>query len=171
MALIVIATAGGATSNSYCTVAEANTYHESRLHNEPWDNAGADDKSASVVWATRMLDDQYDWDGSKSTEAQALRWPRTGLVDQDGYSVDDSTIPQFLIDATSELARLLIEEDRRAGDASDEFSRLRVSSIELYYREISNKVTIPDSVHDFLRFYGVKYDGVDGGAVVSLIRT
>ena len=39
MAVVIIADVGGATSNSYVTLAEADTYFEARLHTSVWDNA------------------------------------------------------------------------------------------------------------------------------------
>ena len=76
MALVLDATAAGATSNTYITLADAELYYETRLHVSDWDNANDADKGAALVWATRLLDEWMDWDGSNYDDDQALRWPR-----------------------------------------------------------------------------------------------
>ena len=169
MALTLDATAKGASANAYCTRAEADSYHEARLHNEDWDGASNAEKEAAIVWATSLLDTQMDWKGSKTTSAQFLRWPRTGVVDKEGASVDEDTIPQFLINATAEFARLLILEDRTAEQSGDEYEEIRVGPIMLKMRITSKKQLISDIVYDFLKYYGDVYLGRDSMAV-KLVR-
>ena len=169
MALSFDATAGGVSANAYCTVAEADSYHEGRLHVEDWTGAGDTNKQAAIVWATLLLDTQMDWDGFKTSTSQALRWPRSGVVDEEGYNVDPDTIPQFLINATAEMARLLIIEDRTAEQSGDEYEEIRVGPITLKMRQINKKYVISDTVYDFIKHYGETYLGRDSMAV-KLVR-
>ena len=169
MALTLDATAGGASANAYCTVAEADSYHEGRLHIEDWTGAATATKEAAIVWATTLLDTQMDWVGSQTTTTQALRWPRSGIIDTEGYSVDDDAIPQFLINATAEFARLLIIEDRTVEQSGDEYEEIRVGPIMLKMRLTSKKQLISDTIYDFIKHYGEMYLGRDS-MVVKLMR-
>lgn len=72
----------------------------------------ANDREAALVWATRLLDQMMRWYGSKRTEEQRLRWPRSGVVDADGYNLDFDLIPELLEEATAELALSLLERNR-----------------------------------------------------------
>lgn len=166
MALTLDATPKGASSNSYCTKAEADTYHEARLHASDW--SGADDatKEAALVWATRVLEDYVDWFGTPTTVTQALRWPRQGLFDRDSNTVDEDTIPQFLINATSELARLLIAEDRTDDPDTSGFERISVGPISLSVNTLDRIKVIPENVWAMISYYG---DRIHGGG--SAFRT
>ena len=79
MAVTLDTTIGGASSNAYCTLAEAETYMEARLHKADWTAAADATKNSAIVWATRLLDEGLEWDGTVYSEEQALRWPRTGV--------------------------------------------------------------------------------------------
>lgn len=82
-----------------------------------WLAATADDKARTLVSATRMLDRQ-DWSGTKTDSAQALDWPRTGVVDADGIAVDSATVPDAVVDASIELAvALLANPDLQAAQS------------------------------------------------------
>lgn len=117
LTLVVEDGTGLSTANSYCSLADADAYHERRLHSQVWrqvaDPASQDQKKAALVWATRLLDEQCDWLGSRSTLTQALGWPRRDVLGRFGDEFYDSDeVPQVVKEATAELARLLIEEDR-----------------------------------------------------------
>ena len=108
----LVATAGAVNANSYSTLAEADLYHEQHLYATTWTEADDDNKIIALIWATRVLDEEVDWSGTKSTNEQSLRWPRYDVYDRDGYALLNTTIPQFLKNATAELARHLLLKDR-----------------------------------------------------------
>lgn len=56
MAVTVDATVGGAASNAYCTVVEADAYLEARLNSSAW--TGTEPKKIAVIEATRELSAQ-----------------------------------------------------------------------------------------------------------------
>ena len=76
MALVLVATPSADDANTYATLAEAETYHETRLHNDDWNSAASADKNKALAWATRLLDDLIDWFGSKTDVYQPLLFPR-----------------------------------------------------------------------------------------------
>lgn len=112
MAVTIVETVGGATSNSFVTLAETEIYVEARLNVGDWDSATDDTKNRSLVEATRELSARV-WDGYRVTTTQALSWPRQWVVNPDDpnlnyYATDE--IPQRVKDATMELALQFVLE-------------------------------------------------------------
>jgi len=155
MALTLVATAAGESSNTYCTLVEADSYHETRLHNEDWTDANDTNKNAALVWATRLLDEMVDWVGTKYTTAQALRWPRSGAYNLDNEDYDYDTIPQWLKNATAEFAMYLLSEDRQAEDDMMGFKEITLDVITLKADKYDRPHTIPKSVWDIIQPYGI----------------
>ncbi len=150
MALTLIATAGSATANAYCTAAEADSYHDGRLHKTDWTNATNATKEAAIVWATEILDRSAKWYGWKADQDQALRWPRTNTWDRDGQTYDNSIVPTPVKNATAELARLLIASDRYADADTAGFKRIKVGDIELDIDKADRIQEIPFAVRETL---------------------
>jgi len=96
-------------TNSYINVADADTYFGDLIHAELWTAASEETQAKALVTATKMLDRRY-WAGTKYSDAQALDWPRSGLTDPEGNEVAEDAVPQFVLDATCELALALIED-------------------------------------------------------------
>lgn len=126
------ATPGAPTANSYATLAEVNTYFESRLPLDPvWDLT---DTVAipRILTAARMLTTAFSglkrlispksgepyyligmkWNGLPAVSDQAMDWPRTGLLDRLGRELDDATVPAEIKQAQAELAGQLSLTDR-----------------------------------------------------------
>jgi hypothetical protein len=112
MAVVLDATVGGASSNTYTTLAEADSYIEGRLYNTAWDAATDDNKNRALVWATALLDQHFDWEGVIYSDTQALRFPRGFIEKPDGYYWDSNIIPDLLKDATVEMAYVLLQSDK-----------------------------------------------------------
>jgi hypothetical protein len=157
MAITLDATAAGASSNAYCTLAEAETYMESRLHKASWTAATDANKNAAIAWATRILDEELDWDGSIYSSTQSLRWPRIGVYTRDGYAISDSTIPQFLKNATAEFALKLIEEDRTTDYSMAGLKKIVIEgAVQLTADKSIRKPSIPESVYNMVSFCSVR---------------
>lgn len=137
---------GSTTSNSYTSVAVADEYHYARFDSASWQNATIETKEAALVWATRLLDEQVEWTGTKKDKDNALRWPRYGAFDREGWSIDTDAIPTEVQNATAELARHLIDGDRAAEDDTLGFKRIKVGEIELEVDRTDRKDIIPRSV-------------------------
>ncbi len=174
MALTIVETPGAANANSYSTKAEASSiggYFETRLFSTDWTDASTPDRNIALVWATRLLDDWVEWQGHKVSDGQALRWPRSSVSDRDGYAFDNDEIPQFLKNATAELAVYLLEEDPTAAPDTLGFSRLKVASLELVVdkSDRDKESVIPDSVKSMVELYG-KIRQRGGSSSVDLMR-
>lgn len=115
------ATPGGTTADSYCTLAEANSYHASRGYTAEWDAADDAAKERHLKWAARQLDVSFDWRGRKTTRDQARAWPRAGAMDDDGFYWDSTGaagVPLLLKQAQAEFAFQLMKEDWTQGLSS-----------------------------------------------------
>jgi len=151
---ILNATSGSATANTYCTLVEANAYYDMRLHRTNWEGSYADEQNRALLMSTRILDEHFNWIGCKYTVEQSLRWPRSSVLTPDGYDVDYTTIPQFLKNATAELAGYLIFEDKTVESDTKGFSRLKADVLEMVIDKTDRAGVIPDSVYNMLKFYG-----------------
>lgn len=144
----LIATAGAADANTYATLAEANAYHEAHLHGETWRTELTDTKQRALLTATRLLDQHIEWCGSPTTTTQALAWPRQGLVDINGAALSSTAIPARMREATAELARQLLAEDRSADNEIDTkgLTSLTVGPIAMSFSGAVAAKVIPDAV-------------------------
>lgn len=161
------ATVGGADSNSYSTKTEADDYMATRIHASAWSSATAADKEAVLIWATRLLD-QLSWQGAKAATTQALRWPRSGVIDRDGYSVEDGAIPQDLKEACAEYALHLLSTDLTASPDTAGFSKIKVGSIELEVDSFDREDGVPDSVLSLITY---AVDGGGSSCFAPIVRT
>lgn len=102
---------GSASSNSYCSVATATSYHEAYGNPAGWTSAGLFAQQDALRQATRALDIRFGswWSGVRAGSTQALDWPRAYVYDAAGYPVPTSTIPTRLQQATAILALLHIQ--------------------------------------------------------------
>ena len=149
-------TIAGVNANSYTSLATASTYFSERLNSTVWTAATSALQETALIHATRTLDFWVDWEGYRSTEEQNLRWPRYDVQDLDGYTFDSDIIPDFLQDATAELAYYLLQEDRTAEPDTKGFKELGVGSLKLVVdKEDRDSITvIPDTVLSMIEGYG-----------------
>lgn len=150
MAVTIDATVGGATSNSYVTLAEAETYFEARLHVTNWTGATDDIKNRALVMATNRIN-QETFYGDRETTTQRLPFPRDNLGYLDGILLD-STIPETLKEATYELALHLISIDmsKPSVDTSN-IKGVKVGSIAVDYA-IDSTDNVSRNYHDLPPF-------------------
>ncbi len=152
-------TAGGANADAYCSLAEATAYFATRMHASSWGDLTEANQEAAIKWATRLLDDLMDWKGQKADRDQALRWPRNWVYDPDGWSVDGTTIPTFLKNATAEFARYLAAEDRLDDPDTLGYSEIKLGSLALKMDKRDRKSIMPTSVWHMIKHYGNRSTG------------
>lgn len=105
MAIVVDATVGGASSNSYLTIARANVLAEQLPHLGDWLTETDVNKAQLLVYATRMIGLYFHPPGIRASETQALAWPRMHVVDMEtGALLPSNTLPSFVEWATIEWA-------------------------------------------------------------------
>ena len=87
MAVSIDATAGGASANSYMTLAEADTFVEAMISSSDvskWTTGNDDSRNRALTAAAQRLDRER-FLGARATDTQALQWPRTGVRKPDTY--------------------------------------------------------------------------------------
>ena len=85
MSFLVEDGSGLAAANSYLALAAADVYWADR-DAVNWATASVMAKEAALIAATQLLDASYTWRGRKGSAGQALDWPRTNVVDGEGYA-------------------------------------------------------------------------------------
>jgi len=91
-----VSTSGDITL-SYTTLAEAQTYFNSHLDTDDWDEASESDKVKVLVTASKVID-RLNILGAKTNSEQTFQFPR----------YDDASVPQAVKDAVCEEALMLI---------------------------------------------------------------
>src|SRR5437870_961513 len=89
---------GKADANSYANAADGDAYFDGHLYAGAWTAATTANKEKALVMATRLIDSQYQFNGFRAHETQALQWPREQCPDPDearvggGWMVDDGFV-------------------------------------------------------------------------------
>lgn len=101
-------TAGSASAVAVGSVAEADAYFTARGITA-WTGTDAA-KEVALIRGWDYLEGRYSgrWAGIKSTQDQALAWPRGWLNDLDGYPISATEIPENVKRANFEAALLVL---------------------------------------------------------------
>lgn len=138
MALTVETGAGLPDADALISVVDATAYHAGR-GNAAWssDTYDDEDRERAIRRATAFLSNSFTWAGIRSkNRKQALAWPRSGVVDQEGNGIKADEIPIEIIDACAEIAlRELVSPGAMNPDftASDLVKREKIGAIETEY--------------------------------------
>lgn len=151
--------------NAYATIAEANAYHATRLHNSAWTSATDPTKEAAIIWATRNFE-VIEWKGWVTVADQLLQWPRSGVFKNGNEAYDASaaalyyniildpnTVPTFLKEATAEAAFWLVSSDVTAPTGSEGYRRMKVDVIELEIDKHDRLKWLNDAVKNIIWRY------------------
>jgi hypothetical protein len=87
MAIVLDATVGGASANTYVTLAEATAIIDGFVEDadvQHWNSGNTDSRNRALFTATQRLDRER-FLGARATDTQALQWPRTGVRKPDTY--------------------------------------------------------------------------------------
>lgn len=159
----LITTPGAPDANAYCTVIEADAYHDDLPRPEVrlvWTASTPDDKSRAILSATRLIDRAVEFEGARRTWTQPLAWPRYvtvpiglgygvlgGWVTTE-YYIDPTTIPDRVKQATAEYARQLINEDRTMDSevGNQGIKSLKADVLEIVFQDGLTSKPIPDAV-------------------------
>ncbi len=107
MAFIVEDGTARVDANAYCAVAFVDSYFADAGGHPAWDAADQAAKEASIVRATRYIDQRFGrlFLSYRATRNQALQWPREWIDGPDGtLRFDINDIPQELEKACAEYA-------------------------------------------------------------------
>lgn len=118
---------GKVDANSYADATDGDAYHDGHLYATAWTAATTQNKEKALVFATRLIDSQCQFNGGRRKAEQALQWPRVQCPDPDkglrtisvlipvldNFVLYDQ-VPKAVVDATCEMARELLIVDRTA---------------------------------------------------------
>jgi hypothetical protein len=125
-------------ADSYVSAANALTYHAA-FGNAAWAASTDAAREIALRRAARLLDSSYRWRGSIYSEAQEMRWPRSGVLDRDGREIASTFIPKPLADAQCELALLMLSGELVGGasgsvqTATGKVQRVKAGSVEVEF--------------------------------------
>src|SRR3954454_4595815 len=74
---------GKVDANSYADAADGDAYFDGHFYAGVWLAATSNDKEICLVMATRLIDSQFQFNGWRAHDGQALQWPRERCPDPD----------------------------------------------------------------------------------------
>jgi hypothetical protein len=161
--------AGLANANAYADVADGDAYHAGHLYASAWTAASADQKAVALVMASRLIDAEYQFGGTRSVATQSLQWPREDCPDPDaGDMVAEPMVPKAVVEAACELARELLVADRTAAPAGEGLKYYNNAGVQTGYDKTDTRPIIPAVVQALLGKYGYLIKAKSGA--VKLIR-
>jgi len=191
---------GLADANTYADVDDGDAYHEASLYGSAWsDSQVANHKGMALAMATRVIDGEFQFNGFKVKQAQALQWPRRLCPDPDsdqfeawmtygggyynpsfgGNYLPENAVPRAVIAATCEMALRLLQTNRvpdpreaAVGAGVKEFELEGALRVEFNTTTASESFVtpiVPRDVENLLAKYGRLLSG--GGGTVRLIRS
>lgn len=134
----------------------------------------ANEKEKGLIWSTRLLDSTMDWFGAKRTLEQSLRWPRSGVLDEDGDNLDYDTIPVRLEEATAELALGVLEKNKfkLPGLLGQGFSEATLGPMRVVVDKTQQEAIIPDNILSILSSLGVLEPSAQKGTkILKMLRS
>ena len=149
MAATIDATIGGASANSYVTLADAEAYFETVPSSSNWDDKTDDQKNRALISATRWID-ALSFYGDRCTETQALKWPREDYK-VDGIELACTLIPVGIEVATYELARALANDtDAIIGSTGTTglYDEVELGELKVKYKDSSTTPGMVNNVFD-----------------------
>lgn len=161
---------GRSDANAYANAADGDAYHDGHLYAAAWTAATLANKEKALVFATRLIDAQFQFDGSKGKETQALQWPREGCHDPDAVgTVASNTVPKSVIEATCEMARELLIADRTASPAGEGLKYQNAGTTQTGYDKSDTRPVISRVAQGMLSKFGTLLNRK--GGVVRLVRS
>ena len=108
---------GDPLATSYVSTQEADDYMDRVLdsYKTVWIESDEYKKQQMLIWGTQLFDEYVYFPSGYSIRTymrQALQFPRAGLVDYDGYTIDHRSIPTFVKQATIQMGFELGKVDR-----------------------------------------------------------
>lgn len=150
----IVATVGGASSNSFCTLAEADQYQDDRSPvGTTWSGETDANKNRALLFATTLLEACVIWTGFVKTDTQALLWPRYGMTKRNSYALDDDVVPDELKDCQAEFARQLLADIGRTDDSDIEtkgITSITAGPVSLTFDQDQAIKMIPDLCYFYL---------------------
>jgi hypothetical protein len=140
---------GDPEANSFLTLERAEELALEHPFASAWNAIATDaQKEALLILASRTLNYRTCFLGTATNEGQALKFPRTGLLDGNGYALDTDIIPLEIELATFELALSLAASNvtLESDIAILGLTRVKAGPIDLGFKNDITMRSIPEHV-------------------------
>jgi hypothetical protein len=158
---------GSEDATSYAEVSEANQYAED-YGLAAWialDGGHGDLKKQYLNKAAQFIDGNYEFRGEKTSDDQALEWPRSGVTRQDGTELPSDTIPRSIKSAQIEAANYFASGVDLTADQGPAATREKLEGLgEIEYRDygISSAAPVRTRIDQLLKFPLVETGSASG---------
>ena len=166
---------GMAEANSYASVADGDAYFDGHLYASQWTAAATANKEKALVFATRLIDAERQFNGVKATAMQALQWPRSDCPDPDSATESGSAavlardkVPSAVVKATCELAKELLIQDRTTAPPGEGIIATLTDTGGTKYSKSDKRPVLSYLVQSLLAKYSASVRR--GSPVVRLVR-
>lgn len=170
MSFVVEDGTGKTNANSYVSTAYALDYFADR-GNTSWSQMTQEKQETALIKATDYINSAFKWNGKKMTQEQALEFPRTKLVDANGYKVEG--VPVSLQQAVCECADLVANgtEMYQTHEANGAVVSENIGGQLAFTYDISKAVkdsSLYDAIN--LRLRGLYIDRSDSGIKIGSVK-
>jgi hypothetical protein len=161
---------GKADANAYADATDGDAFHEGHLYATAWTAATSGNKAAALVMATRLIDAEYQFNGLRVKDTQALQWPRRQCRIPDFEDeLPENAVPKDVLAATCETARALLIEDRTANPLGEGLKFSGLGGMQQSFDKADRRPVIPYVAQAMLAKYGALVRRKSGA--VPLVRT
>ena len=147
-------------TDAYDSVANIDTYWSDRGGTD-WAGLSTANKEIYIRKATDWVDRNFTFSGTRKTSSQRLKWPRSGAIDRDGYSIGSTDAPWQVKEATAIIADLYRNGTYDLeGIITDDSAILkeRVDVVEIEYSEKMKKQGKDIISHVYQLLYPITID-------------
>ncbi len=137
----LVDTVGGSTSNTYADLAWYKAYLSTRRPLPSWLSQALsgdldDELEIDLIQATRLLDNQFNWNGTPADSVQVLSFPRLGLINRNGVPILGTVNPVEIKNAQSEYAVILHDKDLLSSNEAEDkgVKKVKAGSVEVEFQ-------------------------------------
>ena len=173
--------AGLVDANSYADVADGNAYHDGHLYASAWTGASVDQKAVALVMASRLIDAEFQFNGTRTNAVQGMQWPRAKCPEPDAIHVPLAvllpipsdyvrydSVPKAVVQATCEMARELLIADRTAAPAGEGLKYYNNAGVQTGYDKTDRRAVLSQVAQVMLAKFGSQISAHSGA--VRLLR-
>lgn len=172
---------GKVDANSYADVADGNAYHDGHLYASAWTAATDAQKTTALVMASRLIDAEFQFNGTRTNAVQGLQWPRARCPEPDAIHVPlqallpipsdfvrFDSVPKAVIQASCEMARELLIADRTTAPAGEGLKYYNNAGVQTGYDKTDRRAVLSQVAQVMLAKYGSQISAKSGA--VRLVR-
>jgi hypothetical protein len=166
---------GKTDANSYADVADGNAYHDGHLYATTWTGASDDQKAVALVMASRLIDAEFQFNGTRTNAVQGLQWPRARCPEPDAIHVPlqvllpipsdfvrFDSVPKAVVQAACEMARELLIADRTTAPPGEGLKYYNAGGIQTGYDKTDRRPVLSRVAMVMLAKYGVPMSATSG---------